>query len=374
MAGIYIHIPYCKQACHYCDFHFSTNTSTQKEMHKALLMEIGQQKSYLQNEIIDTIYFGGGTPSLLSTTEINEILDKLKSTFTINQLSEITLEANPDDLSLEKLQELKNAGVNRLSIGIQTFNEAQLHFLNRAHNQEQALSCISNARKVGFENFSIDLIYGLPADDHQNWESDLKIAMDFKPSHISAYCLTIEEKTALGKWQKTGKFKAVEDEFAATQFDMLLATLAQNGYEQYEISNFCLPSFESKHNSSYWLGKKYIGIGPGAHSYDGPSRQYNVSNNSKYIKGIVAGTPAFEKEILSPRDQLNEMVMVKLRTKWGLSLKQIQADFVIDFLEKKPVVQKYIDEGHIILENDVLRLSNKGKLWADKITLDLFFE
>ena len=343
-------------------------------MQKALLAEIKQQKNYLPNESIDTIYFGGGTPSLLSSSEIIEILDKVKSAFKVNPFSEITLEANPDDLTKAKLQELKNAGVNRLSIGIQTFNEEQLHFLNRAHSQEQALSCIRDAREVGFDNFSIDLIYGIPSKDHSNWEKDLALATAFKSTHISAYCLTIEEKTALGKWQKAGKFKAAEDEFAATQFEMLLEMLSANGYEQYEISNFCLPGYESKHNSSYWSGKKYVGIGPGAHSYNGTSRQYNVSNNTKYIKAIASNEPVFEKEILSPTDQLNEMLMVKIRTKWGIDLSRIQADFGIDLIQQKPIIEKYIHDGHIILQNDVLRLSTKGKLLADKITLDLFFE
>ncbi len=374
MAGIYIHIPYCKQACHYCDFHFSTNLNTKTALINCIVEELRIRSNYIDNETIDTIYFGGGTPSIATKEEIAIILEQIHTIYNIGSSVEITLEANPDDLKAEKLQELKSIGINRLSIGVQSFNEQHLKYLNRAHNSTEAANCVKLAQNYGFDNISIDLIYGIPSADHSIWENDLTTAIELGIKHISAYCLTIEEKTTFGNWLKKGKIPPIEDEFSAQQFEMLLISLEKAGFEQYEISNFSLPELHSRHNSNYWNNINYLGVGPGAHSFNGLSRQYNITNNSNYIKGVSIGTPFFDKELLTAKDLLNEYIMVRIRTKWGIDLKEIHNRFHIDLIKSIPIIDEHLSKQLLLLTEGRLTLSGKGKLVADKITLDMFFE
>jgi oxygen-independent coproporphyrinogen-3 oxidase len=344
-------------------------------MVEAIGRELSLQQDYLQGETVNTLYFGGGTPSLLSEAELKHLLEQLYSLFPVAKEAEITLEANPDDLAADKLRMLQGAGVNRLSIGIQSFHEPHLRYLNRAHNAEEARKCVKLAQDTGFGNLSIDLIYAIPAADHRIWQQDLSIAMALRPQHISSYCLTIEEKTAFGNWLRKGKIQEVTDDFAAGQFEMLLSTLEQAGYEQYEISNFCLPGYESRHNSNYWCKEKYLGVGPGAHSYSGLSRQHNISNNALYLKALAEGNIPAEPDLLQPHDQVNEYIMTGLRTRWGISLQKIREMHGSDlYLENKPYLEKLREEGKISMQGQRLILTNTGKLLADRIASDLFVE
>ncbi|WPP53150.1 radical SAM family heme chaperone HemW [Catalinimonas niigatensis] len=372
MAGIYIHIPFCKQACHYCDFHFSTNTERKAEMVEAIILELSIQKNYLEGKI-NTIYFGGGTPSLLSAEELSKLLDTIFKNFSVSENAEITLEANPDDLNAKKLQMLKSSGINRLSIGIQSFHEPHLKFLNRAHTASEASSCVQQAQDAGFDNISIDLIYAIPSEDHMIWEKDLEQAVSLHPQHISSYCLTIEDKTVFGNWLKKGRLKEIGENYSAEQFEMLLQTLQTYGYQQYEISNFCLPDYHSRHNSNYWCRDQYLGVGPGAHSYDGHHRQYNISNNSLYLKSMEKKQIPFEKEVLSPQDQINEYIMTGLRTQWGCDLQKIAQEYHYDlWKENKIYLEGLLRDQKVILQDQHLILTNKGKLLADRIASDLF--
>ena len=373
MAGIYLHIPFCKQACHYCDFHFSTNTSRKAEMVEAIGRELALQQGYLGGEIVNTIYFGGGTPSLLSESELNFLLEKLHRLFPVATGAEITLEANPDDLKADKLKMMRELGINRLSIGIQSFHEPHLRYLNRAHNAAEAQNCVQLAQDVGFDNISVDLIYAIPAKDHGIWRSDLAQAMALRPQHVSSYCLTIEEKTAFGNWLRKGKIQEMSDDFAAEQFEMLLETLQQHDYEQYEISNFCLPGFESRHNSNYWLKEKYLGVGPGAHSYNGSSRQYNIANNNLYQKALTQDEIPAEIDDLQTHDQVNEYIMTGLRTKWGIDLEKIRKEYDINLYgAHQSYLEQLQNEGKIRMQDQQIILTNSGKLLADRIASDLF--
>jgi len=374
MAGIYLHIPFCKQACHYCNFHFSTSLQRKSEMVSAIQQELELQKDYLKGEIIETIYFGGGTPSLLSQGDLEAIFASINQYYTVNKSVEITLEANPDDLTTEKLEILAASPVNRLSIGVQSFFEEDLNFMNRAHNATEAIECIQNAKNKGFFNLTVDLIYGSPTTSMERWQTNLQTIFDLKISHISCYCLTVEPKTALDHFVKTGKAEPVDEEQAAQQFEMLVEEMEKNGYDHYEISNFALPGCYSKHNSSYWLGKKYLGVGPSAHSFDGVSRQWNVANNAKYMTALAKNELPFEKEILTPTQQYDEYILTSLRTIWGCELNRIS-----DFGEK---FEKYfLKNVHPYLKNETVFekegyyfLTKNGKLLADKISMELFFE
>lgn len=375
LAGIYLHIPFCKQACYYCDFHFSTNLSRKSDMVEALCKELLLQQSYLGQETISSIYFGGGTPSLLSEPELKKLLATIDKHYHVAPNSEITLEANPDDLDEKALRQMYESGINRLSIGIQTFDEQQLRFLNRAHNARQAKNCVALAQGVGFDNISIDLIYGIPSPDHTIWKQDLSIALTLAPQHISSYCLTIESSTVFGKWTSKGKMAPIEEEYAAAQFEILVETLSGAGYEQYEISNFCLPEFYSRHNSNYWKQEKYLGIGPGAHSYNHFSRQYNIANNALYLKALSKGEVPFTIDNLDQKAKANEYMMTSLRTKWGCDLNHLKAQYGLDLYHtQKQYLQKMIDENLVTLSENVIRLTNNGKLLADQITEDLFVE
>lgn len=373
MAGIYLHIPFCKQACHYCDFHFSTNRSKQSDLVNALLIELDLRQEELKGQLIETIYFGGGTPSLLSSSELNSIITKIRDRFDVVDFAEITLEANPDDLTKEILSEYHGQGINRLSIGIQTFQDDLLNFLNRAHTSREAQICVKYAQEIGIDNISIDLIYGIHGSDIHSFKKDIEMTLALNVPHISAYCLTIEEKTAFGKWNKEGKIKDVEDQDAISQYEILTTELRKANYEQYEISNFARNQRYSKHNSNYWRQKNYLGIGPGAHSFDGSKRSYNISNNAKYIKALKQLTLPIESEILSKRDRVNEYFLTTLRTKWGVNLLYLKEELGFTIT---PSQSEYFDE---IKDNDWVRLfdnhitlTEKGKLFADEITLQLF--
>ena len=373
MAGIYLHIPFCKQACHYCDFHFSTNTKLKSNVIQAIKKEIFLQKGYLESESISSIYLGGGTPSILSASELESILHSIREHFDIEEACEITLEGNPDDLNLAKLKEIKEIGINRLSIGIQSFHDEHLKFMNRSHNAEEAKSVLENARKLGFKNISLDLIYGISSPSHEVWLDDLKQVMKYQPEHLSAYCLTIEEKTVFGKWKKQKKLKEVEEDFAAEQFNSLLEACQANNYEQYEISNFSKKGFHSRHNSNYWKQVKYLGIGPSAHSYNGTSRQFNLSNNSKYIQALEQNKIPSELIELDKSEQINEYILTSLRTVWGTDLAYLRQKYEFDLLTAKKHHLELLEKNDFIsLTNKTIKLQKKGKLLADKIASDLF--
>ncbi|MBE7646886.1 radical SAM family heme chaperone HemW [Tenacibaculum finnmarkense] len=372
MAGIYIHIPFCKQACFYCDFHFSTSLKKKDELISCLITELEIRKKELQNEIIETIYFGGGTPSLLSSEEITSLLNAIYKHYKVIENPEITLEANPDDLSEEKILELANSPINRLSIGVQSFFEEDLKSMNRAHNSKEAKECLSIATRY-FDNITVDLIYGVPDMSNERWKENLQIAFDFGVNHISSYALTVEPKTVLDSFVKNGKYPEPDETEAKEHFDILVAETAKNGFVHYEISNFGKPAYFSKHNTSYWLGKKYIGIGPSAHSFSKTHRSWNVANNAKYIKELQEGNLPNEQEELSEEDQFNEYLMTGLRTIWGVSLAEIQANFKACFKEDLlKSSKKFIAEGLLIIENNTLKTTPKGKFLADGLASELF--
>ncbi len=381
MAGIYIHIPFCKQACHYCDFHFSTSLQNKDAFLNALKKEITLRKNYLGAEVISTIYFGGGTPSLLSKDELLGIFEVLKSNFAIDANAEITLEANPDDLTQQKLFDLKATPLNRLSIGIQSFYDEDLKLMNRAHDSEEALAAVKMAQEIGFKNITIDLIYGTPTLTHHRWRNNLQIAFALNVNHISAYCLTVEPKTALAKQVAVGAVKNVDEQHSSEQFEIMLEAMHQNDFVQYEISNFCKDGAFSKHNSNYWKKENYIGLGPSAHSFNGTSRQWNVSNNALYISSVEKGVLNFEKEELTSDQRYNEYVMTGLRTIWGVDLDLIRnefgkehADYFLKEIESYISAEDVLMEAPSPLERAGVRyyLSDKGKLIADKIASDLF--
>jgi oxygen-independent coproporphyrinogen III oxidase len=370
---LYLHIPFCRQACHYCDFHFSTSLKAKTEIVQAICHEIFLQREYLQDKNLETIYFGGGTPSLLEEADFIQIFEAIAKHFNIKPNAEITLEANPDDLTKEKLQLFKKYNINRLSIGIQSFHEPHLKSLNRIHNSQEAESCVKLSQDIGIQNLTIDLIYAIPAENHAIFELDLQKATALNTNHISAYCLTIEPKTVFGKWLKQGKIQVIDDDYAATQFDMLVSHLAQNGFEQYEISNFAKNSHYSRHNTSYWKQEEYLGVGPSAHSFNHVSRQYNVPNNTKYVKELQQNIVPAEVEILTLEDQVNEYLLTGLRSKWGCNIQKINALSNQLFQQQNASeLEKQIREGFLMIENDTLLLTYQGKLFADRIASDLF--
>lgn len=373
MAGIYIHIPFCKQACNYCDFHFSTSMKKKEDMVLALAKEILLRKNEVENETVETIYFGGGTPSVLDTDEINFLIDTVYDNFTVTDNPEITLEANPDDLSDSKILELANSKVNRLSIGIQSFFDDDLQMMNRAHNSDEAMKSLAEAARH-FDNISIDLIYGVPGMDNQKWKHNIETALSFGIPHISSYALTVEPKTALKKLISTGKVAAPSDEAASEHFSILVDLLQQCGFIHYELSNFGKEGYFSRNNSAYWLGKKYLGIGPSAHSFDGVSRSWNVSNNPLYLTAITSGQLPREVEVLTTANRYNELIMTGLRTIWGVSMTRINDEFgpeYLDYLTKN--AQRYLTDGLLRLEDNVLKTTAKGKFLTDGIASDLFW-
>jgi oxygen-independent coproporphyrinogen-3 oxidase len=372
MSGIYIHIPFCKQACHYCDFHFSTNLKKKDEMVLALAKEIEMRKSEFQDEIVETIYFGGGTPSILEILDLKLLIDAVYKNYKVVQNPEITVEANPDDLTENRIIELSKNKVNRLSIGIQSFFEDDLKLMNRAHNVKEAKKCLEITTNY-FDNISIDLIYGVPEMSNEKWLQNIETALSFGVPHISSYALTVEPKTALHSFIQKGIIPSPDDEVAQEHFQILVDKLSENGFIHYELSNFGKENYFSKNNSSYWLGKKYIGIGPSAHSYDGKNRGWNVSNNSLYIKSIQENKLPIEIETLTKTDRYNEYIMTGLRTIWGVSLERIEQEFgktYLDYLNQQAA--KFIEDHLLFIDDNILRTTKKGKFLSDGIASDLF--
>lgn len=371
MAGIYLHIPFCKQACSYCDFHFSTTFEKYRsELIAAMTHEIEEEKGYLENQKVQTIYFGGGTPSLLTTDELQLLLKTVHGAFEVVSSPEITLEANPDDISENKLEAWKAAGITRLSIGLQSFIQSDLDWMNRAHTAEESYSAVQQAKLYGFD-LTIDLIYGLPESNLETLAGNIDKAIDLKPEHISAYCLTIEPKTALKNWVDKGKISVPTSDEQADQFSFLVNQLKKAGYEQYEISNFATGNNYSHHNSNYWKGIRYLGIGPSAHSFNGSSRQWNVSNNRQYINKISANEQHYEIEHLTKEDQFNELVMTGLRTVWGVDLDRLSRIHKLpkEFLNTLSSFEK---DGLINKEKNIIQLTLNGRLQADHIAAMLF--
>lgn len=374
MSGVYIHIPFCKQQCHYCDFHFSTSLKNKDDLLDAIVSEMKIRTPFLEGTKIRTIYFGGGTPSILSSDEINKLFDHLSNQFDLSDVSEITIEANPDDLTLEKIKAISKTPINRFSIGIQSFQKADLEYMNRAHNVEQAKTSIKNVQDAGWENLTIDLIYGTPTLNNDMWIENMQHVINFNIPHLSAYGLTVEEKTPLFHAIKTGKQKKLDEPKSKTQFEMLMNFMPENGLEQYEISNFAKKGFEAKHNGSYWTDDIYLGLGPSAHSFDGNRRLWNVSNNGKYIKSLQKQKLPLEFEELSEVQRYNEYILTALRTKNGVNFNYIKSrfsPFLVDFFCFS--IEKWLFTGEIIKYEEIYTLSKKGKLIADWLSSDLFY-
>ncbi len=372
VAGIYLHIPFCKQQCTYCDFHFSTTFEAyREEMVNSIARELVSRVSYLEDKPIETIYFGGGTPSILRKDEIAKLLETINSTFQVNPNAEISLEANPDDISVDSLKEWKELGINRLSIGLQSFKEDDLRWMNRAHTVDEAQNCVRLAQSEGFDNLTVDLIYGLPNLTLEEWRNHVRTVIDFDVPHISAYCLTVEEKTVLHKLVKTGKIDSVSDDTQGEQFLELLKMLEAKEYQQYEISNFSKPGFESKHNGNYWKGKWYLGVGPSAHSFNGTSRRWNIANNRRYLKAIEEETTCSETEELSVENQFNERILIGLRTILGVNLNELEAVSTPPkvFYDK---MGSFIESNWMIRQNSAISLTKEGRLRADYIASELF--
>jgi oxygen-independent coproporphyrinogen-3 oxidase len=372
LAGIYLHIPFCKRACHYCNFHFVTSLRQKDELIQALVTEIALQKDYLGGETIETIYFGGGTPSLLTITELQLLLETIRFNFFVMPTAEITLEANPDDISNEKLFESKEAGINRLSIGVQSFFDEDLQWMNRAHNAQQAISNLQLATHY-FNNITIDLIYGTPQLTNEKWKKNVETALASHIPHFSCYALTVEPKTPLDKMIREHRSDDVNPDKQSEQFLLLMQWMEEAGYEHYEISNFAKPGFRSKHNAAYWQGKKYLGLGPSAHSFNGTERQWNVSNNNQYITAINKGELPAEKEVLTPVQQLNEYIMTSLRTMEGIDLEIINSRFGVTEAELLSKAKKHLESGLMKNVGNALVLTKEGKLLADGIAARLFF-
>ena len=339
----------------------------------AILRELELQKNYLKGKKIETIYFGGGTPSLLDRGDLEAIFKKIFDLHPISENPEITLEANPDDLSLEKLQLLRDTPVNRLSIGIQSFSEEDLKYMNRAHSAEESNVCIDQALKMGFNNLTVDLIYGSPTTSDAQWEENMRRVFNYGIQHLSCYNLTVEPGTALDHFVKNKKAKAVDEEQSARQFEMLIETSEGAGYIHYEISNFAKEGWYSRHNSSYWQGKPYLGIGPSAHSFDGSSRQWNIANNAKYIKALEENRLSFEKETLTPEQQYNEYILTGLRTIWGCDIRKVESFGTVYKNHFLTLVSNYKVKKQIIEKNGIYTLTKNGKLLADRIAMELFF-
>ena len=372
MSGIYIHIPFCKQACHYCDFHFSTSLKKRDEMVEALAKEIELRKDEFKNIIVETIYFGGGTPSVLNNKELEFLIDTVYDNYEVSEQPEITIEANPDDLSKNRIIELSQSPVNRLSIGIQSFFEDDLKLMNRAHNAQEAKDCLAEAVKY-FNNISVDLIYGIQNSTKEKWLQNIETALSYNVPHISSYALTVEPKTALASFIEKGIIQDVDEELAQEQFHILKDKLEAEGFIHYELSNFGKEGFFSRNNSAYWQGKSYIGIGPSAHSFNREERGWNVRNNSKYINAIQQNKLPMEVETLTKTDQYNEYVMTGLRTIWGVSLVKVESDFgslYKDYLLEQAEV--FINQHLLYIEDMHIKVSKEGQFLSDGIASELF--
>lgn len=373
MAGIYFHIPFCRKACHYCDFHFTTSGKYVEEMVDAQLKEMDKRRDYVSGEILETIYFGGGTPSVLTGDQLKKYFGKMEELFEISPNAEITLEANPDDLSAEQVRLFREIGINRLSIGVQSFREEDLIFMNRSHRTSQSERAVKSAQDAGIENITIDLIYAIPGLDLSAWQENLRQAIALDVPHISSYCLTIEEKTVFGKRYERGELSEIDSARAEEQFLCAVDVLGAAGLKQYEVSNFSREGMESKHNTSYWQGKKYLGIGPSAHSFNGEERSWNVSNNAVYMKGVFADKPIFESEKLDDRTRYNEYIMTGLRTTKGIDINEISDRFGVSFVKQnEEKISLWMDRGKLNQKDHIFTLSQSGFLWADRISSDFF--
>jgi oxygen-independent coproporphyrinogen III oxidase len=373
MAGIYFHIPWCRKVCIYCDFHFSVSMRNKSALLDCMIREMELQKDYLDDESIESVYFGGGTPSVLSPGDINRIIDHIPRFFNISNRPEVTLEANPDDMSLTYLAELKSSGINRLSIGIQSFFDDDLEWMNRRHDRNGSLNSIEFSKKAGFGNISIDLIYGLPEMSMEKWMDNLNAAFKSKVQHISAYHLTLEDKTVYSWKVKKGLLREPDETAGMEQFKMLMDLAGKEGFIHYEISNFCLPGFQSRHNSSYWQQKPYLGIGPSANSFNRTSRQWNIRNNNKYIEEISNGRVPCTNEQLGPNELYNEYILTSLRTMWGVDINRIREDFGPDlydtFIDRS---RKFLEDGRLEQNGNRITISDKAKFFADGIISDFF--
>jgi len=373
LAGIYLHIPFCKKACFYCDFHFSVSFQQKDEVVASLIKELKERKNFIGQEEVKTIYFGGGTPSVLSAGNISEILKEVYAQYTVNDNAEITFECNPDDLSKEYLKGLKECGVNRLSIGIQSLNDESLTWMNRSHNVTQALQAIDSAAALGFRDMSIDLIYGIPMLTEDEWRQTLKRALAMPINHLSAYSLTLEENTPYNKLVEQKKYKKPNDDDASRHFEILLEEIKLAGWEHYEVSNFCKAGNYSKHNTAYWQNVKYLGIGPSAHGFDGKSRHWNVRSNKEYIQKIQAGESVSESEELSTKDIVNEALLTGLRTKWGVNLAEVKEQYEYDIAATNQTqIMEWQQKDWLEMKDGVLRLRADGFLFADYIASELF--
>jgi len=374
MAGIYIHIPFCKKACHYCDFHFSTSPQYKEQMLNALKSEIILRKNYLNNEKIETIYFGGGTPSLMNADELQVLIGQITDLFEVSATAEITIEANPDDLNPQYVREIKSTLINRFSIGVQSFFEEDLKWMNRAHTASEAQSAIKRVQDAGFENITTDLIYGYPLLTNEKWEFNIQKLIEYQVPHISSYSITVEPNTALAKLISKEKQANMDEGQSANQFLMLIDQLSESGFDHYEISNFSKPGMHSRHNSNYWDGVSYLGIGPSAHSFNGESRQWNISNNSKYIDSIELKKVPAETEFLSTENKINEYIMTSLRTSKGMNLQLIALKFGSDYSnEIHNSLETFIEKEWVTINEQMVALTREGKLFADHIASELFF-
>lgn len=371
MAGIYIHIPFCRKRCHYCDFYKTTDFGQKFRLVKGLVTELENRSPELADDEIHSVYLGGGTPSVLQVDELHDLLNTIRKNYRLDTNAEITIEANPDDINEAKLTALRKIGYNRISIGIQSFADSDLKLMNRRHDSEQAIQAVEIVKNSGFKNISIDLIYGLPNQNLQEWERNVRMAVDLGVQHISAYHLTYHEGTVFYDQLKKGHLKELPDEISLQQFEILIEVLKQAGFEQYEISNFCQPGFYSQHNSSYWKGEKYLGIGPSAHSFDLKSRRWNVSSISKYLEGLESGKPISEAEILSEQDRYNDYIITGLRTVWGISEKLVFNTFPEKyFVHFQKIKKKYQESGHILEQPERMTLSRDGLFISDQIMAD----
>lgn len=371
MPGLYLHIPFCHQACTYCDFHFSTNLEGKPRLVKAICSEIELRKDYLKDKKLQSVYFGGGTPSVLSKDELKAIFNTIKKHFEVLPDAEITFELNPEDAEPKYLEELRSLGVNRLSVGLQSFNNTELKWMNRVHTAEQSIACIIHAKKAGFENISVDLIYGSRFQNEDSWRETLRKVFAMDVPHISSYNLTIEGKTKLQHLLQRNEEPEIDSELSARSFDILMEETEKHGYEHYEISNFCKPGFMAVHNSNYWRGAHYFGVGPSAHSYNGTSRSFNVKSNAGYMQSVEKGKQFWEEEILSATDKYNEYVLTRLRTSWGCDTSEMKELFGEQYVKHyQEGLKKHA--GHILISGNIVTLTKSGKHFADGIAADLF--
>jgi oxygen-independent coproporphyrinogen III oxidase len=374
LAGIYIHIPFCKKACFYCDFHFDVSFKHKDDVLHAMHTELAQRVSFFdKDEEIQSIYFGGGTPSVLSKDELASIMDALQSNYNIATHAEITYECNPDDLSLTYLRQIKSLGVNRLSIGVQSFNDKHLKWMNRSHNSEQSLQCVDMAANVGFTDISIDLIYGVPSLKSMEWQDTVERALALPINHLSAYGLTLEPNTPYQRLVDQKKYETPREGVAAKHFKALVKTIKENGWDHYEVSNFCKSGNYSKHNTAYWQNKKYLGLGPSAHSFSGSHRLWNVSNNADYVTKISTGQPYYDSEILTNEDRINESLLTGLRTKWGVQVAELKEKYNYDVMNLySNNINEWQEKGWVTTGQNELKLTSTGLLFADYIASELF--